>query len=81
MNNKEKYVEAFTNSLGIEKEEVVKDLKYQSVPEWDSVGHMELVAELEDTFNISMETDDIIEFDSYEAGIRILNKYGVQIDE
>ena len=81
MSNKEKYVEAFTNSLGIEKDEVVVGLKYQSIPEWDSVGHMELIAELEDAFDISMETDDIIEFDSYEKGIELLKKYNVEIEE
>lgn len=48
--------------------------------EWDSVGHMELVAELEDAFDISMDTDDIIEFNSFEAGIKILAKYNILIE-
>lgn len=81
MTNYEKYVEAFKSGLGIDENKVTKELTYQSVMEWDSVGHMELIAELEDTFGISMETDDIIDFNSFESGIKILEKYGIEIEE
>lgn len=81
MNNMEKYVEAFKESLSVEESAVNKELVYQGVPEWDSVGHMELVSEIEDAFDISMETDDIIDFNSYEKGIEILKKYEIEIEE
>ena len=46
---------------------------------WDSVGHMTLMAALEDAFDIMMETDDIIDFNSYEKGKETLAKnYGVE---
>lgn len=80
MTNYEKYVETFKTGLGIDEDKVTKDLTYQAIMEWDSVGHMELVAELEDAFDISMETDDIIEFNSFEAGIKILEKYNITIE-
>ena len=48
---------------------------------WDSVGHMTLVAALEDEFDIMMDTDDIIDFSSFEVGKQILKKYDVLIDE
>ena len=79
MNNKEKYDKAFIDSLLIKKDAVKDDLAYSSIPEWDSIGHMSLVASLEKTFNISMETNDIIDFSSYKKGIEILNKYKVNI--
>ena len=53
-------------------------LAYQGVENWDSVGHMSLVAELEDTFDIMLETDDIIDFSSYDKGIEILRKYDIE---
>ena len=54
-------------------------LKYQGVDLWDSVGHMTLVANLEDTFDVMLETDDIVELSSYEKGIEILKeKYGIE---
>lgn len=78
MTNREKYNEAFVKVMDVKKEEVEK-LVYQEIDAWDSVGHMELVAEIEDTFDIMMDTEDIIDFNSYEKGIEILKKYGIEI--
>ena len=54
------------------------DLIYNSIPEWDSVGHMGMIAELEDVFEIMMEMDDIIDFSSYKKGFEIIAKYGIK---
>lgn len=79
MTNLEKYNQVFTSTLEIT-ENQLKGLSYQSVELWDSVGHMTLVANLEDTFDIMMETDDIIDLSSYEKGLEILKeKYGVEL--
>ena len=78
MNNLEKYNQAFIESFMVEKNQL-KDLKYQDVSEWDSVGHMSLIAELEDNFEIEMDIDDIIDFSNYEKGKEILKKYNVEI--
>lgn len=78
MDNKKKYTQAFAEVLEI-KEDEVQGLEYQAIPQWDSVGHMSLVAAIEDVFNIMMDTDDIIDFNSYEKGIEILRKYDVEI--
>ena len=79
MSNKEKYIEAFTENLGVASDQV-EGLEYQSVPAWDSVGHMGLVAGIEDAFDIQMETDDVIDFSSFKKGIEILKKYDVVIE-
>jgi acyl carrier protein len=79
MSNQEKYNECFVRGLEIEAEIVREDLSYNELENWDSVGHMALIAELEDTFGIMMETDDIIDFSSYAKGKEILSKYGVEI--
>lgn len=78
MTNKEKYVNAFVEGLEISADQV-EGLQYQAIPEWDSVGHMALVSEIEDAFDIMMDTDDIIDFGSYEKGIEILKKYDIEI--
>lgn len=80
MTNKEKYVNAFVSALELKEEQVNSALCYQGVENWDSVGHMGLVAELEEAFDIMMETDDIIDFSSYDKGIEILKKYHVEIE-
>lgn len=78
MTNKEKYDQSFVESLGVTPDQLV-GLTYQSIPLWDSVGHMNLIATLEDQFDIMMETEDIIDLSSYEKGVSILKeKYNVQ---
>ena len=82
MNGYEKYVQAFQTVMGIGDRGILEALKYQDVEAWDSVGHMELVAELEDAFDIEMETDDIIDFNSFAKGIESLNgKYDAGIEK
>lgn len=79
MSSQEKYNKAFTTALQIGEEQLGEDLVYESIPSWDSVGHMELVAAIEDAFDIMMDTDDIIDLSSYEKGKEILAKtYGVE---
>ena len=79
MTNQEKYDDAFMTSLEISKDKL-PDLTYQSIPSWDSVGHMTLIAALEDAFDIMMDTEDIIDLSSYEKGKEILAKdeYGIE---
>lgn len=79
MKNMEKYTQVFVEMFGKSVDEV-KKLHYQDIIEWDSVGHMTLMSGLEDTFDIMMETDDIIDFESYEKGIEILKKYNVDFE-
>ena len=78
MSNLEKYNEIFCENLQVTADQL-HDLKYQGVELWDSVGHMTLMAALEDTFDIMLDTDDIIDFSSYEKGKEILKKYDVEI--
>lgn len=79
MTNLEKYNNAFITTFEI-KEDQLAGLKYQDIEAWDSVGHMSLIAALEDAFDIMMDTDDIIDLSSYEKGKDILSKeeYGVK---
>lgn len=77
MTNIEKYNQAFKEALMVNETEL-KGLKYQDIPEWDSIGHMNLMAAIEDTFEIEMDTDDIVDFSSYEEGIDILKKYNIE---
>ena len=73
-----KYEEVFKKSFSITKDKLTK-LEYNSIPEWDSVGHMTMIANLEETFDIVFEMDDIIDFSSYKTGIELLKKYKINI--
>ena len=78
MTNLEKYNNAFTENLQIS-EDKLNGLQYQGVELWDSVGHMTLMAAVEDAFDIMLDTDDIVDFSSYEKGKEILKKYDVEL--
>jgi len=78
MDNLELYNQAFIETFEIGPDEV-EALEYQSITAWDSVGHMMLMAALEEAFDIMMDIDDIIDFASYVKGKEILSKYDVAI--
>lgn len=79
MTNLEKYTNAFTETLEITADQV-EGLEYQAIPAWDSVGHMTLIAAIEDAFGIMMDTDDIIDLSSFEKGKEILGKYDITFE-
>lgn len=79
MSNLQKYKNCFVESFSIEENIVNDDLIYNSIDEWDSIGHMTLMASLEDCFSIQIDTDDVIDFSSFSKGKEILNKYGLEI--
>ncbi len=78
MSNIKKYKKVFIESFSI-KEDLLNTLEFNSIPEWDSIGHMTLIGDLEKIFDVSIETDDIIDFSSYKKGIEILKKYKIEI--
>tara|TARA_B110000037_G_scaffold213623_1_gene268346 strand:- start:650 stop:889 length:240 start_codon:yes stop_codon:yes gene_type:complete len=79
MSNTEKYKKIFIESLDFDEKLFKEELKYQEIEEWDSIGHMGLISALEDEFSITLDTEDIVSYDSYEKGIEILKKYKVNI--
>ena len=78
MNNLEKYNKIFMEVFLLKEADLNESLIYQSRPEWDSVGHMELISALEEAFDIMLDTEDIIDFNSYEKGKELLDKYDVK---
>ena len=78
MTNYDRYVSVFTNTFEVDAS-VLDTLEYQGIENWDSVGHMGLIAAIEDEFGIMMETDDIIDLSSFKKGMEILSsKYGIE---
>lgn len=79
MTNLEKYNQAFIESFEVSSDQL-EELQYQGIPVWDSVGHMGLIAAIEDAFDIMMDTDDIIDLSSYKKGKEILaNNYDINL--
>ena len=76
--NLSKYKKAFIETFSIEDKDLEK-LEYQSIDNWDSIGHMTLMSAIEEAFGITFETGDIIDFSSLTKGKEILEKYKVNI--
>ena len=83
MNNKchKKLKDVFANALGIELRLVSEELTYRSIPEWDSIGHMALVAALESEFDIMLDTNDILDLSSLKVAKEILSRHGISLSE
>ena len=59
MTNLEKLAKVFAETFSISEAET-KGLQYQGIEQWDSVGHMSLVAAIEDEFDIDIFEDGLV---------------------
>jgi acyl carrier protein len=75
--NEEKLREAFRVCLGLTAEQVTGELASYQVKEWDSIGHMALVAELEKVFDLELSVDDITDMVSMTQARAVLTRHGV----
>jgi len=50
-------------------------LVYRDYPEWDSIGHMTLVAALETNFDAMLEANDILAMSSFTKAVEIMSRY------
>jgi len=66
---------AFMEALGIDESKDIENLEYNTIDEWDSVAHMNLIGEIEDAFDIMLDTDDIIDMSSFSKAQEIVSKY------
>jgi len=78
----DRLLDCFVQTFGINKDQIIPlKLAYQSIPEWDSVGHMTLVAEIETVFDVRLDSDDIIGMSDVFKAIEILQKHGVALND
>lgn len=78
MTNEQKLREIFAEALGIDKSLVTDELAYNTIPEWDSIAHMALISEIDDTFDTMLDTDDVLDMSTFAKAKEILVKYDVE---
>jgi acyl carrier protein len=78
MTNLDIYKKVFIECFKVNSDQL-DALTYRSISGWDSVGHMHLIAALEEAFGIMLESEDLINFSSYEKGKQIMKKYNVDL--
>ena len=79
MTNLEKYNNAFLNALEVSLNDL-EELEYGLVKNWESLGHMSLIAEIEETFDIEINPEDITQFTNYKVGKKLLKKYNIYVE-
>ena len=77
MDNLTKYKQIFISTFNVDESVLGENFTFSDTEEWDSITHMSLIAELEDSFDIMFDTNEILNFGSFENGIRILMTKGV----
>lgn len=81
MTNRDKYEKIFQNIFGVGSERLNSKFTFKNVEKWDSLTHLTLISELEETFDVIFETNDILHFGGYMNGIEILKKYGINFED
>ena len=67
--------ESLREALELDDDVDVTTLTYRGHPSWTSLGHMTLVAALEDRFDVMLESEDILDMSSYHKVVEIMGKY------
>jgi acyl carrier protein len=74
---KDRLRDTFVEALALDGDVDVDNLKYRDIEEWDSVGHMGLVAAIEDEFDVQLDTDQVIDMSSFKVALDMLRGMGV----
>ncbi|MCB2294120.1 acyl carrier protein [Clostridium algoriphilum] len=80
MSNLEKLNKVLCDIFDIKKvEDINDDLGPDEIEGWDSLGHVELITNLEEVFEISLDVVDISRMYTVGDIKKIVGKYGVEI--
>ena len=79
MSDNDRVIQAFSSVLGLPAERITDDLRYATIPEWDSIAHMSVIAALEDAYGIMIDMDDVIDMSSVGKAREIVAKYTASI--
>lgn len=75
--NQAKLEQTFRDVLTVEDDAPVQSFRYGSTPGWTSLAHMQLVAELEDVFDVELGPDDIAAMSDFGSVRDVLERHGV----
>jgi acyl carrier protein len=79
MSNIDRLREAFRTALGLPTDYPVDELEYRGIEQWDSLAHMALIAEIEDAFDVMIDTDEVIDMSSFGKAVEMLGKHDVDL--
>ena len=74
----DKLRQVFVEALELPADVDVDNLKYRDIEQWDSLGHMTLVAAIEDAFDVQLDTEQVIDMSSFKVALDMLR--GMNVD-
>lgn len=75
--NNDRYVSIFSSVFNLETSCFGPDFLLGVSSEWDSIMHMSLVSAIEQEFDVLLDTEEILRFNSFESGKEILSSHGI----
>ena len=78
MTNLDRLRVAFRTALALPEDYDVDKLEYRGIEKWDSLAHLSLVGEIEDAFDVMLDTDEVIDLGSFDKAVDILGKHDVE---
>lgn len=79
MTNLEKLNNIFCEVFSVEASVLDDNFNNKTVEGWDSVRQLSLTSAVEDTFDIMLDPEDILEFTSYGNAKTVLAKYDIAL--
>lgn len=76
MTPEEKLKAAFVQAIGLPADTEFSTVTYGKTNHWDSVAHMQLIAEIENTFDIMLSTEQVIGLSSFEKAKQLIASHG-----
>ena len=70
----EKFLKVLKEALEIEDREINLSDNFQDYAEWDSLAQLNLAAMLDEDFNVSIETKDLVKLKTVEALLKEVEK-------
>ena len=74
MTNTEKYSQVYITCFTLNVDDLKEELEYNTISTWDSIGHMSMIAEMEDVFDIMIDIEDILDWSTFGKGKEILKE-------
>ena len=65
----------FANALDIESDEVNDSTSPDTMPDWDSLAHLNMIANLEKNFNIQFTMEEVIEMNTFSKIKQVVSRH------
>jgi len=79
MSENNKLLNAFLAALGEQDSNEIERAEYGVTTGWDSMAHMQLIGEIESTFDVMLDTDEVISMSSYQRAKEIVKAHGIEV--